>query len=171
MGGQWQVISGLSHAFPFLQVFSAFCRFSHVTLIMWRGLPMLPRFGFGCLLFWLVTAVPLWGWWVPVCLRGHKLDKLNQRQILQACSGTQIWEYNSDFVKICIFLGGFFWWERLPPRPDEKHRKKCGCCSVSLLIQVLNCHNFNQCLNGQKLSKLSKKCKVGKQWKKILQFL
>ena len=25
MGGQWQVISGLSHAFPFLQVFSAFC--------------------------------------------------------------------------------------------------------------------------------------------------
>ena len=171
MGGQWQVISGLSHAFPFLQVFSAFCRFSHVTLIMWRGLPMLPRFGFGCLLFWLVTAVPLWGWWVPVCLRGHKLDKLNQRQILQACSGTQIWEYNSDFVKICIFLGGFFWWERLPPRPDEKHRKKCGCSSVSLLNQVLNCHNFDQCLNGQKLSKLSKKCKVGKQWKKFLQFL
>ena len=32
-----------------------------------------------------------WRWQAAVCLRGHRLDKLNQRQIVEACLGNQIW--------------------------------------------------------------------------------
>ena len=97
----------------FVRFSSCFVRVSHVTFIIWRSLPMSPWFGLACFR-WLSVTVNLvrfpthfqvgrgtwlscdrisksWRWQAPVCLRGHRLDKLNQRQIVEPCLGNQIW--------------------------------------------------------------------------------